>query len=135
MQAAVALTRLKGTRPRTIAVIPRQLARTRRPPVLIPHPAAPTLLLAAATAAAVPLTLAVAEVPLTLAVAEAPPTAAVVERLMAVAAVLTAIVKINKITAFRKWPALSNEAGHLLFPSWAPANPKRGSATLCAHAG
>jgi hypothetical protein len=97
MQAAVALTRHKGTRPRTIAVIPRQLARTRRPPVLIPHPAVPTLLLAAATAAAVPLTLAVAE---------APPTAAVVERLMAVAAVLTAIVKINKISAFRKWPAL-----------------------------
>lgn len=126
MQAAVALTRHKGTRLETIAVIPRQLARTRRPHVLILRPAAPTLLLAAATAAAVPLTLAVAE---------APPTAAVVERLMAVAAVLTAIVKINKITAFRKWPALSNEAGHLLFPSWAPANPKRGSATLCAHAG
>jgi hypothetical protein len=56
-----------------------------------------------------------------LAVAEAPPTAAVVERLMAVAAVLTAIVKISTVSAFRKWLALSNEAGHLLFTSWAPA--------------
>ena len=76
-------------------------------------------------------------------VGEALLTAAVAELLTAVAvvlpvvvaAVLTAIVKIRKTSVFHKGSLLSNAAGLLLSPYLPPANPKRGSATLCAHAG
>jgi hypothetical protein len=55
--------------------------------------------------------------------------------MVVVAAVLTAIVKIRKTSVFHKGSLLSNAAGLLLSPYLPPANPKRGSATLCAHAG
>jgi len=87
--AVVALTRRKGTRPPTIAIIPRRLARTLRPLVPIPRQAEPIRLRAAATAAVALLMLAVAEAPRTVAVVEAP---------TAVVAVLTAIAKTNKIS-------------------------------------
>jgi hypothetical protein len=67
-----------------------------------------------------------------LAVAEAPPTAAVVERLMAVAAVLTAIVKINKISAFRKWLAPFKRGGPFAFSILGPSQSKTLRNSLCA---
>jgi hypothetical protein len=66
-----------------------------------------------------------------LAVAEAPPTA-VVERLMAVAAVLTAIVKINKISAFRKWLAPFKRGGPFAFSILGPSQSKTLRNSLCA---
>jgi hypothetical protein len=113
MPAAVALTRRKGTPHPTIATIQRHRARTRRPLVPIPRQAGPTRLRAAATAAVALLMLVVAEAPRTVVVV-VPRTVEAVERPMAVAADLTAIVKISAITAFRKGPPLFNEAGLLL---------------------
>jgi len=83
----------------------------------------------------VPRMLAVGEALLTAAVAELLTAVAVVLPMVVVAAVLTAIVKIRKTSVFHKGSLLSNAAGLLLSPYLPPANPKRGSATLCAHAG
>ena len=97
---AVVPTRRKGTRlPTPAAMLHKALAAVTQ------RLREPTLLRAAATAAVALLMLAVAE---------APPMVAVVERPMAVAAVLTAIVKLSEISIFKKGPSLSNAAG-LLF--------------------
>jgi hypothetical protein len=105
---AVALTRRKETRPRTIAAMRRRVlaAGTRRLLVPILRRAAPILPRAAVTAAAVHLMLVAGEVhPTVVEAAEVP---------MAVAVVLTAIVKIGRISIFQKGPSLLNAAG-LLF--------------------
>lgn len=110
---AVALIRHKGTRPPTIAAIPRRLARTRRRLVLIPRRAALTRLLAVATVAAEALLMpALVGAPHAVAVEDLPIAVAAVDLLMAVGAVLTAIVKIS---AIQKGPPLFNQAGLLLF--------------------
>ncbi len=105
---AVALIRPKGTRPPTRgAMRPKVLAgETQRLRVPILRRAAPILPRAAVTAAAVHLMLVAGEVhPTVVEAAEVP---------MAVAVVLTAIVKIGRISIFQKGPSLLNAAG-LLF--------------------
>jgi hypothetical protein len=98
---AVVPTRRKGTRlPTPAAMLHKVLAAATQ------RLREPTLRRATATAAAVHLMLAVEEVHPT-----------VVEAAgvhMAVAAVLTAIVKLSEISIFQKGPSLSNAAG-LLF--------------------
>jgi len=97
---AVVPTRRKGTRlPTAAAMLHKVLAAVTQ------RLREPTLRRAAATAAAVHLMLAVEEVH---------PTVVAAEVHMAVAAVLTAIVKLSEISIFQKGPSLSNAAG-LLF--------------------
>ena len=93
-------TRLKGTRPPTRAAMRRKVLAggTQRL-------RGPTLPRAVATAAVALLMLAAGEALLTAGVVAGP---------MAVAAVLTAIVKISEISIFQKGPSLLNAAGLLL---------------------
>jgi hypothetical protein len=51
---------------------------------------------------------------------------------MAVAAVLTAIVKINKISAFRKWLAPFKRGGPFAFSILGPSQSKTLRNSLCA---